>query len=199
MTGTWVPKEKRDTRYYIFKQLFLVRVNDLARRNIEHVEAHGLRVTGNRDYDRNVKQELCMCYLPISDMAVYHEQGVNIYLAKPADAKVIYELVHEHLNNWVQYLNDQIGVGDAPVEDLLILDNFANTVYPAAARFFKDGKIDDVFTKATRGVTRFYIPLDAQTVAKPVEEGEEKAEPVRKDGFGEVLREYQDIKDFTWR
>lgn len=199
-SGTWVPEDQRDTRYYIFKQLFMVRVNDLARRNLKHIEAHGVRITGNRDYDRSVKEELCTCYLPISELAVYHDQGVSIYLVKPSDAKVIYELVHEHLSNWMKYLEEQIGIGDAPIEDLLILDNFANTVYPSAARFFPNGKPEDVFSKASRSITKFFIPLDQQVpLAKKPDPEAEPETPVRKDGFGSVLREYQDIKDFRWK
>ena len=197
--STWVPESERDTRYYVFKQLFKVRVNDLARRSLQHIEAHGVCITGNRDYDRSVREELCVCYLPISELAVYHDQGVSIFLTNPADAKVIYELVHAHLSNWARYMEEQIGVGDAPIEDLIILDNFANLVYPSAARFYPTGRPEDVFSKATKSITRFYIPLDQQVKPKVLDPDEEPEAPSRKDGFGELLREYQDIKDFRWK
>jgi len=197
--GTWVAPEDRDTVYYLFHKLFAIRVNDLARRSIGHIAQHGVMVTRNKEYDQNASKQLIMCMVPIVEMAKYHANGVAVYLVDPKDAKEIYEIVHKHVETWVNYLNEQFGVGDAPVDDLIILDEFASRVYPSAHRFFPNGKVEDAFTKAVGGVTKFFKGVNFKTDPVVQNDDDEEQNKPKREGFGDVLGEYKDIKDFRWR
>jgi hypothetical protein len=53
--STWRPPEKRDNNYLLFHNLYLVRVNELAIRSIEHVKDFGVLVSGRKEFDRSIE------------------------------------------------------------------------------------------------------------------------------------------------
>lgn len=146
--GTWVPEKDRDTRWYIFKKLFLCRVPNIQTMSEDYIRTFGMPTTGVSRYDTETANELIDTMLPISRMVELHKEGVNVRVQKYTDTKLIYEHITDHLNWWKEQLRTGLNTRGAPLEDLKDLDNFAQVVYKYAAPQFTDTIIESLLSRS---------------------------------------------------
>jgi hypothetical protein len=71
------------------------------------------------------------------------------------DTKEIYERISDHLNLWKQKLENSFHVKDAPIDDLLLLDKFANVVYKYAAPQFTTEMVDSLIARRMSSAMKF--------------------------------------------
>ncbi len=192
--STWVEPSKRNNHWYLFNNLYLVRVNELAIRPIEHIKEFGVLVSGNKDFDRGIEKREITCMMKIPDIAEHHFNGIGIYLVNGSDSKEISEIIEKHLSTWVEYLNREFSVGDAPIEDLQKLDRLANTLYPIRQRNTAPGEATTSFEKALQKVlgNRKIMRLKQATEKK----NEETEEPKRSATLGKLLQEFKTTQDY---
>jgi hypothetical protein len=135
----FLPEEQRNTAYYLFSRAerYNVRIKLMDTRSMEHIRFFGTPTASDPDYDREMRNELVVRRLTIAEMACYFREGVTIAVIDRADTKTIYERITDHLIAWrdaLQMLNHP----QAPIEDLITLDEFAHKVYEHARWHFKD-------------------------------------------------------------
>jgi hypothetical protein len=193
--STWVEPSKRDNHWLLFNNIYEVRVNELAARSIDDIKEFGMLVTGRKDFDKNIEKREIHRYMKIPEMAELHNNGVGIYLVKGSDSKEIYQIIEKHLSTWIDFLDHQIGVGDAPIEDLQKLDKLAHALYPIRLRNIAPGETVHSFDKALQNVLGKFRVVGL-TAGKPIVKRDTGEEPKRSDGFGKLLNGYRDVQDY---
>jgi len=133
----------KDTTAALWDMLYKVKIPYLQSRSIEELEVYGSVLTGVPEIDDSVGSDMMITMKSIADMAEYYREGTPIGLVNKEDAPTIYEAIQEHLLAWKNQLHVGINVGDAPVEDLVVLDEFANSVFDISKHQYKPGYDDD--------------------------------------------------------
>lgn len=123
------PKELKDTTVGIWDYLYYVRVPYLATMSVEYLREYGMPSSGDANIDKEQANQLLSTYLPIAKLVEYHKEGVPVRVINRDDVKKIYDAISDHLNAWKEQLTQGLNIGDAPIEDLLSMDRFANDIY----------------------------------------------------------------------
>lgn len=152
--STWIPESERDSRYYIFRVLFKTRVSNIQTMSIDYLQHFGMPSVGDARLDAESTNELVTRMLPISEMAKLHKDGVNIRVVNYADTKLIYEHVTDHLNYWKANLENGFHTRGAPIEDLILLDKFAVSVYAHAKYQFTTEMVDSIVARRMSSTLR---------------------------------------------
>lgn len=175
MSERWVPESERDTRWPIFNSLFYCRIPYLASRTVEDIKQFGMPISGDAAYDRQTANELVHRMITIAQMIDYYKRGVRVEIVDPAETKKIYEHISAHLTAWANVLEGSVNRGNAPIDDLLLMDNFANAIYAHAKYHFPKEQVDSVFARSLGGV----LGMSRRNIlgSKPVVKEEGREEP----------------------
>jgi len=160
-----VINETFTTDYYIFEKLWWCRVPFNASRSVEHIKHFGTPMSGDPDRDRATANELVDRMLTIERMVEYTKTGVHVYVKNRNDCKEIYEAISLHLQSWKKHLESSLNTGDAPLQDLVDLDQFANLVYSHAKYQFTNQWMEDVLQRHISSSLR--VSRGNMFVAKP--------------------------------
>ncbi|WJJ54927.1 hypothetical protein [Xanthomonas phage RTH11] len=89
-------------------------------------------------YDAELPSQMVGGRYKIVDMAVLLDEGAQLRLNNPVDAKTIYDIVSQHLEDWSQHLlkTGSFDHRNAPLDDLMKLSQLADHLYGFAARYF---------------------------------------------------------------
>lgn len=118
----------------IWHNKYLIKIAQKHLASNEEIKMFGSLTTGFEEIDRTIGNQLTQVMISINDMVEYYKLGINIYIVQESDSEEIYETIVEYLQAWNETLNNAINVSPPPVEDLLLLDRFANTLFgPAKA------------------------------------------------------------------
>ena len=90
-------------------------------------------------YDARLSNQMVEGRYTIAQLATLFEEGAQILLQKPEDAKTIYDYISQHLEDWANHVSNNSGFdfANAPVQDLMLLSRLADELYGYAARFFR--------------------------------------------------------------
>jgi hypothetical protein len=144
-----------DTSAYIFEYLFKCRIPNLQTMSEEYIRFFGMPTTGDASIDQAMADQWITTMLPISKMVEYSKQGITIKIVKYDDVKVMYNYITLHLQAWKNQIGNGINVGDAPIDDLIDLDAFANLVYDQAKFQFTRDIADSLLERQMSTITRF--------------------------------------------
>lgn len=144
----------KPSSHYIFQHVFFCRIPELQSRSAEHIRYWGVPTTGNKDVDNELKKEMLDTFLPIAKMAEYFKDGVPLYIPKQEDVKFIYECVTYHLHTWRKQIEFGLNLGQAPIDDLILLDEFANSVYSHAKYQFTREIANSLFAQHLSSTTK---------------------------------------------
>lgn len=147
--------EIEETTKLVFDQYFLVRVQSIQSTSVEYMQRYGNYTTMDRDIDKELSKQWTTTMMPIHLMVDHYRNGGQIKVVKSEDTKVIYESISRHLEAWRRRLEFALFSGDAPVEDLLAMDVFANDVYEHAKFHFTQDTVDSYLAGQLRKVSRF--------------------------------------------
>lgn len=148
------PEQRVDTTVKIFDYLYRVRINYMATRSIEDIRRNGTTVSGIASYDADIKNQMINMQLSIGQMVDYYAEGVPLYVCDPKDTKEIYESISEHIYAWKSRLERGVNIGDAPIEDLINMDKFANSVYAHAKYLICDNTENSIFAQYLSKIQR---------------------------------------------
>ena len=141
-------QENKDTTHYIWDITWRVRVPLMATTSEEYLRHFGMPSSGDPDIDRELNNQWIDTLIPISTMVDYHRRGIPVKVVKYDDAKLIYDYIEKHLQAWVQNLKHGLNIGNAPVEDLIAMNEFANTVYTHARAYYTESTVQSSFMRA---------------------------------------------------
>lgn len=152
-----------DTSKNLWDLKFLCRFPELQSRSIEHIKFFGTPTTNDPAIDRELSQQWITSYISINDMVEHFKAGVPVKVVSYEDVKKIYEYISQHLHAWKSQISVGINIGDAPLDDLVDLDRFANVVYDHAKYQFTREMADSILAKSISSVvkinkTNFFKP-----------------------------------------
>lgn len=182
----WVPENERDTSYYIFNEKYRCTVPHIDMRSADHIKLFGMPSCGIKEIDRETANERIETYISINQMIEYFKRGALVGVRKVEDTKRIYERISDHLNAWKRQLHNGLNNGDAPIDDLILMDKFANAVYAHAQYQFTEEIVESLLLQQMGGIMPFNRHNLINTMQerrrkkegrdKPVEEQEVKEE-----------------------
>lgn len=149
----WLPENQRDTSYYIFNEKYRCSVPHIDMRSSDHIRAFGMPSCGIKEIDNETAHERIETYLSINQMVEYFKRGALVGVKKVEDTKKIYERITDHLVAWKNQLQHNLNNGDAPVDDLILLDQFANAVYAHAQYHFTEEVIESLLLRDLNSIS----------------------------------------------
>lgn len=175
-----------DTTKAIWDYLYLVRYPVQMARSVEDIRMFGVPVTGDKKKDKHVMDEQGWRWMNINDMVELFREGVPVYL-KTEDTKPVYEAISAHICAWKKQLEFGFNNGNAPVADLILMDEFANSVYEHAVWHYPRDQKEGTFMTQLRQTSIFTLKSPARNDirAAPVDP---KTLPKRS-GLGEFFKE----------
>lgn len=113
-----------------------------------------MRSTGNKNVDKTMAEQWTFSYINIATMVEYFQQGVLIKIVHYNDIEEIYKYIENHLAAWKERLKVGLNIGDAPIEDLVAMDAFANAVYDHAKWNFTKEEVHSILTRHMANTVR---------------------------------------------
>jgi ribosomal protein S7 len=199
MVGTYIPENQRDHRYGIFHVVYLCKIPYIHTRSIEDLRRFGMPSSGYKEFDVGQEHQLEDRYLTINQMLQFWLDGVTVRVSKYEDTAKIYNAISEYLQHWLNHIRKTFSTNHVPVDDLQVLDNFANVVYDKAKYNFTTEIVESAMLKKIDEVSivNFDTILappkpEVKTYGGQVEE-EEPQEPIemypKRDGMGQLFSE----------
>lgn len=145
---------KPDTTSKLWEWYYLVRVPYLMSRTVDDIRRTGVVISGIPEIDRDIVNQLTTTMMTIAQMADYFKEGVPIRVVNYKDTKEIYDAISAHIYSWKEQLEQGINIGDAPIEDLIVLDNLANAVYEHARYQFTRDLADSLLAKHMQNISQ---------------------------------------------
>lgn len=174
----WVPENQRCTAWYLWNRMFMCRVPFIHTMSMDYLQHFGMPSSGDAAIDRQTANELVVRMLSIHDMVEFYQRGVTIAVVQIKDTKIIYELITDHLNAWKRELEIALNTRNAPIDDLILFDKFANVVYRHAKYQFTEEIVESILHRKMAGAMRVhranlfkYTPYDPKPVKN--KDGEE--------------------------
>jgi len=136
-----------DTSEKITGFYYKVRFSYLQSRTVNDLKNTGVVITGVREIDKDIENQLITTYLTIEQMVKYFQEGVSIRVVLQSDIKLIYEAIDNYLEAWKAQLTYGVNIGGAPFEYLMAMDRFANSVYEHAKYHFTEDNISSIMAR----------------------------------------------------
>lgn len=112
----------------IWENLYHVRVPTYATYTDQRLRDIGRPSTGNRRVDEEHLKEPCEVYITIDKIVEHYRIGTPVVFCKNNDLIEIYRIVDAYLRFWAKQIRNGLHHLAAPVDDLLLLDQFASDV-----------------------------------------------------------------------
>lgn len=119
----------------IFNQNFLYSIPALYRYSDRYNAEVGHISTGDRREDEKLMNEPVHIGGTIADLLKLFNDGVPVTFRYPKDITEVYETLQEHLNNWVEYIDRDPNVKNAPIESLQLMQEYMDAIYHQAKGF----------------------------------------------------------------
>lgn len=121
----------------IWSKLFLVSIKYKYLQSDDELRMFGLSSVYDTDLDNSTHNQLIDIMINIDKMVEYYRKGITVNIKVHSDTKIIYNIINEYLFAWKNRLNNGINIGIAPLDDLLLLDQFAGSIYSFAKDHFR--------------------------------------------------------------
>lgn len=142
---------RKDTTIGIWDIRYHVTYNFLNSRSINDVKVRGVRVTGIKRFDNEVKHEVVRAWLTINEMVGFYKRGIDVGIINRSDIVKIYEAIQDHLYEAITCTKQSINIPVKLLEDLVDLDKFAKTIYEFAKYEFTQKEEVSDFLRAVNG------------------------------------------------
>lgn len=136
-----------NTTSLIFDCLFPCIVPYHATRSIEEMRVRGLHHSGVREIDSRFHKQRTRVMLSIADMVGKYREGIAVAVVEPNDVPKIYEYVQKHLFAWTDYMESAAVNMKPPLDDLIALDQFADSLFNYVKYEPKKTAMQDFFDK----------------------------------------------------
>lgn len=143
-----------DVTAEIFDRRFLSKLPDVSVRSIDEVRMYGTYSTGVKEVDRALTNQWTTVMLTINEMVEKYKDGTMVRITQMGDVKIIYDIITQHLNRMKYFLSYGLNVGKIPIDDLILLDRFANDLYPYARPQFTRDTYNSILADKMSSVTK---------------------------------------------
>lgn len=143
---------KKDTATPLFTQLFMCKYSPIYAMDEDELKHYGVYSTGDKSLDKDIlgyQQTIGM--LTIDRIIELYKVDCPISICKREDTIKIYELIQDHLYAWLERLEYGVNIYNAPIEDLIVLDEFAQKIFQYVGPEYKAREIkNDIHARLTR-------------------------------------------------
>lgn len=117
----------------MFYRRFTVEVPSIALKSIAEIRERGIYAIGNDEHDHTKYAHAPVeTSLTLNQCFELWRAGHRVTVLKISEMLDMFNIITLHLQHWISYLNRGIQISDAPFEELLSLDQFADKIYPHA-------------------------------------------------------------------
>lgn len=173
----------------IFNELFLCRIPQYKTMSTDYLKIFGTPTTFNPDIDRELSKELIKVMIPISKMLDYFKEGIVVRVIHEKDTLNIYESITMYLRQWREQLYVGLNNGNAPLEDLISMDEFAQAIYPYASSHFKDDSILSTLNQFRKSNKLMAHGLIGRLNKNPKEDPNKKEEVPQRESMADFFKE----------
>lgn len=152
----------------IWEDLFMVEIPYKNTRSILELKEFGLPSTGNSYLDREAHNELITVYLTVDALVEHYRVGTTMRFPRNEDTYAIYDMVMKYTRQWAYILSHGVNTSTVPIEDLLLLDKFAEKLLVQAKMFCGD-RIDTTQSLTAMFGNMFGQFSSLRAAAKPQE------------------------------
>ena len=164
-----------DTTKDIWDRSFRCLVSQKQTTSETYYELFGQRSTGSKKHDKSIPDQYVDTYVSIAKMVEYFQQGVTIHIHNYDDCETIYHIIERHLRRWKNQFAYGINIGDAPIQDLIAMDEFAMKIYDKAKYLIKDDIVNSLAVQQMTGLSS----LSRSSFMKSLQTYQEKTNPTR--------------------
>ena len=195
----WKPESERDTRYYLWEEKFMCTLRYGDTFTVDKLKERGIYTSGDPSMDRDMMNTPTRFYLSINQMVEYFRQGIPVGVTKREDTARIYEYISNHIDAFRREISLSFSPEKLPVDDLILLDEFAATVYGFAKHQFNRETANDLIARRMDALMGFTPDNVLGEETRPVAPVEATGEEEEHDGFPErtSLRDF--FVDFARR
>ena len=143
-----------DTTVKLWDYLYKVRLPYLQSRSINDLQKFGTTVTGVSALDDDIQNQWITTMLSVAQMVELFKEGIPIKVVSTKDVKEIYDSISHHIHAWTNMLTHGINIGNAPIDDLITLDEFANTIYEHAKYQFTAETVNSLMAQQMNTIQR---------------------------------------------
>lgn len=171
----------------IWERLFKASVAYKDSVSVDYIRLFGMPTVGDTSLDRSMHDQQIDTFMSINKMVEYFKVGVSVRVLVHSDTQLIYRIISDYLNAWKEQLDRGINVGNAPIDDLVLLDKFAAVVHDHAAQHFTQEYISSAMANHLEGGGKWANRgslLKSSKVAEP-----EVQEPYKHQSLSELFSE----------
>lgn len=177
----------------LFKKLYQVKAPRSLTMTEAEISLYGQRVTGIKQLDKYLANEMITGRVNIPTMARIVSEGGGIQFLNKFDTKEVYLTISQHFVNWEYILDREFNVTPPPPEDFQVLKYFQDALEVFAGFFDREDKnhnpISDFSVLSGRALRRKFKPqrvaINGLTSTKT------------NDVIVEEIRSYEDLQNFT--
>lgn len=141
----------------VWEYLYKVRVPFLQYRSLDHIKTFGVHLTGIPEIDNDKTNEIISVMIPVAKMVECYVNGVSVLVPSSTDIKDIYDTISDHIHAWKKMLQNGINIGDAPIDDLIAMDKFANSIYTYAKYEFTPEILNSIIANQLANVQKVNV------------------------------------------
>lgn len=119
----------------IWERLFEMKVRYIDTLPDDVIREIGVLNTGNKVLNQQMHNDLLNVMITIDAMIEYYKRGVSVIFRNPQDTRDAYEIVNNYLHAWKNQIEHGLNLGQVPLEDLMLMDRWAESLYPVALKF----------------------------------------------------------------
>jgi hypothetical protein len=181
----------------LWERIFMVRVPQLDSTNTQYIKFFGTPTTGDKDIDQALANQPLTIYINIDKMVEYYRRNVRVAVVRRDDVKVIYDLIQAYLDFWKRKLAFVLHPGSAPMDDLIMLDRFAQAVHDSIRYEIHQQESMSPFESFL--FNRFKaLPIGDTTITGPVATRPEDIVPAVREGYSDEFKAHRK-QAFAWR
>lgn len=132
------------SRNYLYSIPAVYRYSDRYNAEVGHIS------TGDPREDAKLMNEPVHIGGTIADLLKLFSNGVPVTFRYKEDISDIYETLQEHLNNWIEYVRHDPNVKNAPVDDLMLMQEYMDTIFDQARGHRPATSLNAQFAKRNR-------------------------------------------------
>jgi len=177
----------------LFQKLYLVKAPRSLTMTEAEIELYGQRVTGIKQLDKYLANEMITGRVPITTMARIVNEGGGIQFLNKFDSKEVYLTIAQHFVNWEFILDTEFNVTPPPPEDFAVLRRFQEALEVFAGLFDREDKnrnpISGFSVLSGASVRRKLKPQRVHIAGLAPERN--------RDTVVEEIRSFEDLQNFT--
>lgn len=117
------------TTEFLWDYIYQVRLPQLALLTEDEIRYQGIPSSGDKSVDRVLTNQLITTFISPVKMVKFHADGYPVRIVRANESKIIYDHIQAHLGHWARSLGKSLNLNNAPLDELLAMNKFAQTLF----------------------------------------------------------------------